>query len=258
MKLFDTHAHLDSEPFDEDREGVLERARGAGLVGICVVGCTVPSSQKCCELAAAHPDLLCAAVGIQPNYVSSVEPAAMEAIAALAERPEVVAIGETGLDGYWQDAPMDLQREFFEQHLELAAQLDKPFIVHMRDSGEEILQVLTPRAAGGPLRGIMHSFTGDWELAEAFLAMGLHLSFAGMVTFKKSAELRHVASRVPADRLLIETDSPYLSPEPLRGKRPNEPARVVHTARCIAEARGVSPESLAELTTENAVRLFRR
>lgn len=258
MKLFDTHAHLDSEQFDEDRDGLLERARRAGLVGICVVGCTVESSEQCCALAAAHPDLLCAAVGIQPNYVASMMPDAMDEIIAMAERKEVVAIGETGLDGYWQDAPMELQREYFENHLDLAVQVDKPFIVHMRDSAEEIRDVLAPRAARGPLRGIMHSFTGDWDLAETFLAMGLHLSFAGMVTFKKSAELRHVASRVPANRLLIETDSPYLSPEPLRGKRPNEPARVVHTARCIAEARGVSTESLAELTTENAFHLFRR
>lgn len=256
MRLFDTHAHLDSDQFEHDRRGVLDRARLAGVVGICAVGCTVESSQQCCELAAAYPDLLRAAVGIQPNYVATAAPEAIDRIAALAERDEVVAIGETGIDCYWQDAPLELQIDYFQRHLELAAATGKPFIVHMRDSGREIHEVLSQRWASGPLRGIMHSFTGDWELAESFLAMGLHISFAGMVTFKKSTELRHVASRVPADRLLIETDSPYLSPEPLRGKRPNEPARVVHTARCIAEARGMTHEALAELTTENAVRLF--
>lgn len=258
MKLFDTHAHLDSEQFEADFAGVLDRARHAGVVGICVVGCTVESSERCCALAAEHPDLLCAAVGVQPNYVSSAGPDAIEKIAAMAERDEVVAIGETGIDCYWQDAPLELQVEYFQRHLDLAAETRKPFIVHMRDSGREIHEVLSERASGRSLDGIMHSFTGDWELAESFLAMGLHISFAGMVTFKKSAELRHVASRVPAERLLIETDSPYLSPEPWRGKRPNEPARVIHTARCIAEARGMSLEALAEQTTENAVRLFGR
>lgn len=258
MRLFDTHAHLDSEQFADDFPGVLDRARREGVVGICVVGCTVESSERCCSLSAAHPDLLRAAVGIQPNYVASAAPDAIERIVAMAERDEVVAIGETGLDCYWQDAPLELQTEYFQRHLDLAAATGKPFIVHMRESGHEIREVLAARAADGPLGGIMHSFTGDWALAESFLAMGLHISFAGMVTFKKSQELRHVAARVPAERLLIETDSPYLSPEPWRGKRPNEPARVVHTARCIAEARGMTLETLAELTTENAERLFGR
>lgn len=257
MRLFDTHAHLDSEQLADDLPGVLERARCAGVVGICVVGCTVDSSQRCCSLAAEYPDLLRAAVGIQPNYVATAEPDAIDHIAAMAERDEVVAIGETGIDCYWKDAPLELQIDFFQRHLDLAAATRKPFIVHMRESGREIRDVLAERSTAGPLAGVMHSFTGDWELAESFLAMGLHLSFAGMVTFKKSAELRHVAARVPAERLLIETDAPYLSPEPLRAKRPNEPARVVHTARCIAEARGMTLEALAELTTENAVRLFR-
>ena len=257
LNLFDTHAHLDNEQFDDDREEIIARAKAAGLVGICVIGCDPESSLKCCELASAHPGFLYASVGIQPNYVAHAMMDWMDEIIALASRPEVVAIGETGLDCYWKDSPLELQDEYFQQHIELSQQTGKPLVIHMRDSGEEIRQALEPWNANGPLNGIMHSFTGDIQLAESFLEMGLHISFAGMITFKKSEELRHVASRVPADRLLIETDSPYLSPEPLRGKRPNEPARVAHTAKVIAEARGITEQQLADLTTENAKRLFK-
>jgi TatD DNase family protein len=255
MQLIDTHAHLDMEPFAEDLPDVLQRARESGVAGICAIGCTPESSERCCQLARQYPDQLRAAVGIQPNYVHQAQPDWMEQVIALSERPEVVAIGETGLDCYWDDSPLPQQREFFQRHLELSRQTGKPLVIHMRDSGREIHDQL--RAAGLPAyRGIMHSFTGDWELAEQFLALGLHISFAGMVTFKKSDALRALAARIPADRLLVETDAPYLSPEPLRGKRPNEPARVVHTARVIAEARGVELAELAAQTTENACRLF--
>jgi TatD DNase family protein len=256
LELFDTHAHLDSEQFDDDRDAVIARAREAGLVGICVIGCDPQSSQRCCQLAAADPDFLYAAVGIQPNYIAHAMPDWMDEIIQLANRPEVVAIGETGLDDYWKDSPIQSQQTYFQQHIELSRQCGKPLIIHMRDSAELIYQALRPHAAAGPLSGIMHSFTGDLKMAESFLELGLHISFAGMVTFKKSTELRHVASRIPIDRLLVETDSPYLSPEPLRGKRPNEPARVVHTARAIAQARGISDHELAARTTENARRLF--
>lgn len=256
LNAFDTHAHLDSDQFEDDREGVIERAREAGLAGICVVGCDPESSLACCELAAANPGFLYAAVGIQPNYVAHAMLDWMDEITKLAQRPEVVAIGETGLDCYWKDSPLDVQEEYFQQHIELASRTGKPLVIHMRDSGEEILRALKPWAEKGPLHGIMHSYTGDLELAERFLDMGLHISFAGMITFKRSTELRHVASRIPADRLLIETDSPYLSPEPFRGKRPNEPARVIHTARVVAESRGLLEQELVDLTTANARSLF--
>lgn len=256
MRLFDTHAHLDSEQFDHDRDGVIDRARQAGLVGICVVGCDPESSRRCCELASSHPGFLFAAVGVQPNYVAHGMPDWMDEIIALADRPEVVAIGETGLDCYWQDSPLELQQEYFQWHIELSRKTGKPLVIHMRDSGQEIYDALRPWAESGPIKGIMHSYTGDIELAEKFLDMGLHISFAGMLTFKKSTELRHVASRIPADRLLVETDSPYLSPEPFRGKRPNEPSRVVHTAKMMAEIRGISESDIAELTTNNAMKLF--
>ena len=258
LRLFDTHAHLDHEHFPGMLPDVLDRARLAGVVGICAVGCTPESSQHALRLAQADPRFIVAAAGIQPNYVSQAEPQWMPLIEQLASSPAVVAIGETGLDCYWKDSPLALQREYFEQHIELSLRCDKPLIIHMRDSGPEILETLRKYAPVADLRGIMHSFTGDWGFASQFLDLGLHLSFAGMLTFtKNSAELQRVAARVPEDRLLIETDSPYLSPEPLRGKRPNEPARIVHTAAKLAEIRGVPPEKLAETTAANAMKLFR-
>ncbi len=254
--LFDTHAHLDDTQFDNDREQVIERARDAGLVGILAMGTTAVSSRRCCDLAAEYPNYLYAAVGIQPNYVAQAETEDWNTIVELAGYPGVRAIGETGLDGYWNDSPMDLQIEYFLRHIELAHKCGLPFIIHMRESCQEIIDTLRPLAARRTLAGVMHSFTGDWRQAKQLLDFGLHISFAGMVTFKKSHDLREVAKQVPADRLLIETDAPYLSPEPLRGKRPNEPARVVHTLRCLAESRGVSPQALGEVTTENARRLL--
>ena len=149
---------------------------------------------------------------------------------------------------------MEMQQDYFDRHLELCRQTALPMVIHMRESGDLIVQQLKKQSSIPP--GVMHSFTGDESLAKTCLDMGLHISFAGMVTFKKSDELRAVAKMVPEDRLLVETDAPYLSPEPFRGKRPNEPARVEHTLRCIAELRGVSAEHLADATTQNAKRLF--
>jgi TatD DNase family protein len=169
----------------------------------------------------------------------------------------VVAIGETGIDQYWDKGPIDRQVDFFQRHIALADSLGLPFIVHMRESGQAILDVLGPIAQRRSLRGVMHSFTGDERLMERCLAMGLHISFAGMVTYKNADDLRKLASIVPDDRLLIETDSPYLAPHPKRGTRPNEPALIVHTAACIAAQRGLSVESLGMLTTRNARQLFR-
>jgi TatD DNase family protein len=149
-----------------------------------------------------------------------------------------------------------LQQDYFARHLRLSQQIDKPFIVHMRDCADDILQMLREARTRGPLRGIMHSFTGDAAMAAECIDLGLHVSFAGMVTFKKSEELRAVAAGIPAERLLIETDAPYLSPHPQRGQRPNEPALVVHTAACLAEVRSVTLEALAALTAANACALL--
>lgn len=254
LRLFDTHAHLNLDAFDSGLEELLERARAAGLIGISVIGIDAATSRRACELAAEHPGFLYAVVGIQPNSAAEAAEGDWSTIQELAGAPGVRAIGETGLDCYWDDTPIEIQHEYFDRHLELARATALPVVIHMRESGSLIVDQL--RRQSSVPSGVMHSFTGDRALADQCLELGLCISFAGMVTFKKSDELRDVAKHVPEDRLLVETDSPYLSPEPLRGKRPNEPARVEHTLRTLAKVRGVSPEYLAEVTTENAKRLF--
>ncbi len=240
MTLVDTHAHLDQDNFDADRQAVIERAREAGVATVIAIGTTVATSEAVLALAASHTGIF-AAVGIQPNYTGEVAEADWQRIVELVERPKVVALGETGLDRYWDDAPFDVQQDYFDRHLRLSQERDLPFVVHMRDCQEDILVMLREARHRGPLRGVMHSFTGTAAGAAECVELGLYISFAGMVTYKKSTELRAVATGVPADRILVETDSPYLSPEPRRGKR-NEPANVVYTARCVAEARGQSFE----------------
>ncbi len=254
--LFDTHAHLASEHLANDLPGVLARAKASGVATILSVGTQLSSSRRSCELAATQEGVL-ASVGIHPTHASDALPTDWDAIVKLAsEDSQVVALGETGLDNYWKEVPFALQEDYFDRHLRLSQQLHLPFIVHQRECMAEILAMLRAAALRGPLRGVMHSFTGTPDEAAECLELGLHISFAGMVTFKKSDDLRAVAKTIPADRILLETDSPYLSPEPFRGKRPNEPARVVHTAKCLAEARGVSLAPFAEQTTANARALF--
>ncbi len=254
LRLFDTHAHLNVNAFDENVDEVLDRAKAAGVSGIMVIGIDVVTSRRASDLAAEYPGFLFAAVGIQPNSAAEAAHGDFRVIEELAGYPGVRAIGETGLDCYWDDTPLDLQHEFFDLHMQLCRDTSLPMVIHMRESGDLIVQQLKQQSSVPP--GVMHSFTGDKQLAAECLELGLYISFAGMVTFKKSDDLREVAKLVPEDRLLVETDSPYLSPEPFRGKRPNEPARVEHTLRCLAKARGVTPEYLANVTTENAKRLL--
>lgn len=255
MPLIDTHCHLDQEEFDVDRPQTLVRAREAGLEAIIVVGVTAASSAVAAAMAAAD-DLLYAAVGIQPNYTAEAQPADWQTVVELARRPRVVAIGETGLDRYWDRAPLDVQQDYFDRHLRLSQETGLPFVVHTRDSDAEVLAMLRAAQERGPLRGVMHSFTGSEATAAECVELGLYISFAGMVTFKNAQSLRGVAARVPAERILVETDSPYLSPHPLRGKR-NEPANIVYTASIVAQARGMDPLEFAKLSTANARALFR-
>ncbi|QDS98710.1 TatD family hydrolase [Adhaeretor mobilis] len=253
--LFDTHTHLNQKDFDDNRDEVVARAREAGVTRMAAVGVSVETSQQCVHLANQYDEVL-AVVGIQPNYVAEAKADDWQEIEKLAKVPGVVAIGETGLDRHWDDSPFDMQQDYFDRHMRLAEQHQLPFVVHMRDCDEDILVMLREAYQRGPLKGIMHSFTGSADMAAECVAMGMHISFAGMVTFKKSQDLRDCAASVPLDRLLVETDCPYLSPEPLRGKRPNEPARVKHTAECIAKARGIPLKELAAATTSNACGLF--
>jgi TatD DNase family protein len=257
MDLFDTHAHLDDQQLATDVAGVVERAAAAGVSRILAVGTTAASSQNCLGYAQRFLRVWSSA-GIHPNHAAEAVPDDWDVIVRLVNEARVVALGETGLDLYWKDTPLPLQQDYFDRHIRLSHANGLPFIVHLRETANEILAMLHEAAERGPLRGVMHSFTGTAEHAEEFLALGMYISFAGMVTFKKSDELRAVAAKIPADRLLVETDSPYLSPEPFRGRRPNEPARVVHTADCIAKVRGVTLETIAAQTTANARALFSR
>lgn len=254
MELVDTHAHIQEDAFEADRAEVLTRAYEAGVRRMVVVGFTVDSSRRAVELADQHPNLF-AVVGIQPNYVQEARPADWEAILDLVQLPSVVGIGETGLDLYWKTAPIELQAEYFHRHIRLSRETGLPFVVHLRDAEQDMVTELRKAAQEGPLHGVMHSFTGTLETAQVCWELGLHISFAGMVTFKNNHALRAVAAAVPANRILIETDCPYLAPSPHRGKR-NEPAFVKHTAECLAEVRGMSADEFAALTTSNAEQLF--
>ncbi|HEX3869855.1 MAG TPA: TatD family hydrolase [Pirellulales bacterium] len=252
--MIDSHAHLDDEQFDADRDEVVARSVAAGVDVVICIGTTAPTSAKCVEIAARYPSVY-ASVGIQPNYAAQAAPDDWDRVVALCLEKRVVALGETGLDRYWDYAPLDVQRDYFDRHLRLSQETGLPFVVHTRDCDADVLEMLREARTRSELRGVMHSFTGTAETAAECVAMGLYVSFAGMVTFKKSQALREVACQIPADRILIETDSPYLSPHPLRGKR-NEPANLVRTATCLAEVRGVSLERFAAETDANTRQLF--
>jgi TatD DNase family protein len=255
MPLIDTHAHLDEDAFAVDRDEVVARGIETGLAAVVTIGTTANSSAQSVAIAARYPQVF-AAVGIQPNYVAQAAPDDWARIEELAGAPKVVAIGETGLDRYWDYAPFDLQEDYFARHLELARVRDLPFVVHCREAEADVVAQLRDAARAGPLRGIMHSFAGDAETASACLELGLHLSFAGMLTFKKNEALREIAKATPLERLLVETDSPYLAPVPLRGKR-NEPANVRHTVAVLATIHDMATEEMADITTRNARALFR-
>jgi TatD DNase family protein len=255
MELFDSHCHLDPMRYLGEIPDVLARARAAGVVGMAVIGTRAMDSEAAADLAAREAGVV-AAAGIHPNDVNNVEAGEWDRIVALAESGRVAAVGETGLDWFRDHAAPEMQREWFDRHIRLAQRFSLPLVVHTRESIPDVLTMIREAVARGPLSAILHAFTGTAPEATEAVELGCHLGFAGMVTFRSSAKLREVAATVPADRLLVETDSPFLAPEPLRGKR-NEPANVVHTTHCLALARGVAPEAVAAATTANARRLFR-
>lgn len=256
MTLIDTHAHLDDPRFADDLPAVLERASAAGVVRVLTIGIDLATSRAALALARRFPERLSAVVGIQPNHAGEAAVGDWDEIVAMSTDPHVVAIGETGLDRYWDRAPFDLQEDYFVRHLELCRQVRKPVVIHCREAEADVVRVLrTQFERHGPIAGVMHSFTGDAATARACLDMGLHISFAGMLTYKSAEDLRQVAKGIPLERLLVETDSPYLAPVPMRGKR-NEPAFVTHTAGCLAGLKGVPVEELAAATMRNAQALF--
>ena len=254
MTLIDTHTHLQEDAFAGDVRETLDAAAAAGVRQMLVVGIDRATSEAAVGLAEAHAELF-AVVGVQPNYVHQAGPDDFDRVAELADHPRVVAVGETGLDHYWDHAPHELQEEWFRRHLNLARDRGKPFVVHCREAEADTMRVLEDTPDLPP--GVMHSFAGNAATAERCLGLDLHLSFSGMVTYKKNRDLLAVAAACPADRLLVETDCPYLVPTPKRGRvKRNEPAFVAFALAKIAEARGVSEVELAEVTAANARQLF--
>ena len=256
LAVIDTHAHLFDDRFAADLPAVLARAEAAGIERVVCLGIDAPSNRATLELARRFP-LVAAAVGIQPNHVAEAAPGDWDEVVRLAESdPAVVAIGETGLDRYWDRTPFAEQEDYFARHIELARRLGKPFVIHCREAEADVLKMLRAEFdRHGPVRAVMHSFSGDAATAAACLEMGLYVSFAGMLTYKTADPLRAAARAVPLDRLLVETDCPYLAPVPHRGKR-NEPGYVVHTAACLADVKGVGVDVIAAHTTRNARALF--
>ena len=257
LTLIDTHAHLDDERFAADFPAMLDRAKAAGVVQAVTVATTGPGTERSLQLAQTHP-MLFSSAGIHPNNAAQVAPGDWDTVQRLVTEARVVGVGETGLDRHWDDTPFPMQQDYFARHLALSRKVRKPLIIHCREADADILGMLREDFdRHGPLLGVMHSFSGGPELAEATLAMGLYISFAGMVTYKNAENLRAVARTVPADRLLVETDSPYLVPVPHRGKvQRNEPAHVASTAECVAKVRNQPLEEFGTQTTANARRLF--
>ncbi len=253
MRVFDTHCHYDDERFDEDREEAYQRMLDAQVARCVCVGSDLPSSQRCMDFAAAHEGAF-AAVGVHPHEAKDAPEDYLDTISEMLKAPKVVALGEIGLDYYYDLSPRDVQKRVMAEQVALAVRLDVPVIFHIRDAHGDMVDFF--RAQKKLPQGIIHCFSGSPEIAREYVRMGFYISFAGPLTFKKAPHLQAAAQEVPMDRLLVETDSPYLSPEPKRGRR-NEPAHVVYTLAKLAELRGLPVEEMAQITWENACRLYR-
>jgi len=252
--LIDSHAHVDGKEFDDDRDAVLGRARAAGVQRIIVIGAVgdPDSADRAVALADRDPEIW-ATVATHPHDVARMTPDWWAVHERLARHPRVVAIGETGLDYYYDHSPRDVQQAAFARFLALARAADKPVVCHIRDAHDDARAIL---AQGGVTACVIHCFTGTPDDARAYAELGYYVSFSGIVTYKTAQSLRDAVALVPRDRLLIETDCPYLAPIPRRGKR-NEPAFLTHTAEVVARCSGMSFEELAEVTSQNACRVFR-
>jgi TatD DNase family protein len=253
--LIDSHAHIQGNEYDGEVEAVIERARGAGVEKIIAVGGAgdMSSNTDAIALADSFPDIY-ATVGMHPHDAKDVGTEELRALSELTAHPKVVAVGETGLDYYYNHSPRDMQRRVFSQFIRIARQTGLPIVVHERDATKDAAELLRSEGAG-ELRGVIHCFTGNYEAACAYLDLGLYLSFTGIITFKNAESLRDVVRKVPLEHMLIETDSPFLTPVPHRGKR-NEPAYVRFVAETVAIIRGISLEQVARITSANAQNLF--
>ena len=256
MTLIDSHCHLDSSDFDADREAVIQRAVDAGVERMVAIGTgNGPSDLDVgIRLADQHQSLY-ATVGIHPHDASKVTDESLRTLESLLKHPKIVAIGEIGLDYHYDFAPRDVQRSVFTEQLQIALAVRRPVVIHTREAWDDTFSILRTCSGNGALTGVMHCFSGGLHETQLSLDLGFYLSFGGIVTFPKSTAIQEAARQTPLNRILIETDAPYLAPVPNRGKR-NEPAFIVHTARKIAEVRGQTVEEIAQTTTDNFEHLF--
>ena len=250
---FDSHCHVDEEAFDEDREEVLSRMKANGVTRCAVIGSDMETSRRAAAVAAAHSGVV-AAGGFHPHEASRFRESNLDELREMYQKGRIRAIGEIGLDFFYDHSPRDVQREVCIRQMELAWELKAPVAYHIRDAHQEMLEIMKgmkARLTGG----IIHCFSGSAEIAKEYLKLGYYISFAGPLTFKKAPRLQEAVKLVPKDRLLIETDSPYMAPEPVRGRR-NEPANVRYVGLKMAELRGEKPEEVAAFTTENAMQVY--
>ena len=252
--LVDSHCHLDFPDFAPELDAVVARARAAGIGRMVTISTRVKKHAQVLAVAEKYPDVFCS-VGTHPHHSHEELDVDAGTLIALSKHPKVVAIGEAGLDYHYDTGPHELQAKSFRQHIAAARETGLPLVIHARDCDADMAAILTEETGQGAFPAILHCFTGGRDLAFKAMDLGLHISFTGILTFKRSDDLRAIAKDLPADRILVETDSPYLAPLPYRGKR-CEPAYVVETAKVLAATRGVSEDEIATQTTENFFRLF--
>lgn len=252
--LIDSHAHLDDRRFNRDRDRLIKSLKSNGVDMVINVGADLQTSIKSVSLAEKY-DNIYAAVGVHPHSAKEMDDSTIDVLKTFTKRDKVVAVGEIGLDYHYDNSPRDVQRKRFREQLDLAKEVDLPVIIHSRSATEDTYNILK-EAQDGSLEGVLHCYSGSVEMAREYIKLGFYISIAGPVTFKNARVLKEVAKDVPLDKLLIETDAPYLTPEPHRGKR-NEPVYVRYVAGTIAELRGISFEEVARATAENTKKLFR-
>ena len=258
MRIFDTHCHIASEQFNEDVSEVISRFREAGVVRANVVAdpCEEEPNQEKVFALAEEYDFLCASIGVHPHNACRYDSAAEDVLLAYLKHPKCRIFGEIGLDFHYDLSPREDQKRVFDRQLDLAFDLNMPVQLHIREAHGETMDMLRSRCAAGRMpAGIMHCYTGSWEAAKVYLDMGLYISLSGALTFKNAPKLQEVCKNMPEDRLLIETDCPYMAPVPLRGRR-NEPAFITHTLAKAAEIRGAAPDRMAEILYANSLRIF--
>jgi TatD DNase family protein len=252
--LIDTHCHLDFPDFDAERDAIVERARAAGVGQMITISTRVKKFDTILAIAENYANVFCS-VGTHPHNADEELDIETEDLVRLSAHPKVVAIGEAGLDYFYDNAPRDAQVIGLRRHIAAARQTQLPLVIHSRSADDDMADILTEETGQGPFPFLLHCFSSGPELAKTGVDLGGYISFSGILTFPKSEELREIARAVPRDRMIVETDAPYLAPKPFRGKR-NEPAYVAHTAQVLAETIGVSVEEIAAITTDNAFRVF--